>query len=117
MFERTWQIKRVYGKVLKGSKLTTNVTGFLEVGGGIAIIISIQIVIMIVWTVTDPFLSELVTTDIYTFEGIYACSSKYGGGWLTVEAIYFGILLVTNVKKFAKFFSCGQFMYYMKLGV
>jgi hypothetical protein len=32
MFERTWQIRRVYGKVVKGNQLTITVTNFFEVG-------------------------------------------------------------------------------------
>jgi hypothetical protein len=32
MFERTWQIRRVYGKVVKGNQLTATVTNFFEVG-------------------------------------------------------------------------------------
>ena len=68
MFERTWQIRRVYGKVINGGKLTTKVTGFLEIGGGITLLTSIQLAILIAWTVVDPYKSELVITDPITFQ-------------------------------------------------
>ena len=32
MFERTWQIRRVYGKVIKSGQLTSQVTNFFEIG-------------------------------------------------------------------------------------
>ena len=66
MFERTWQLRRVYGKVVNGGKLTTKVTGLLEIGGGIVLLTSIQLVILIVWTVVDPYKSQLVETDAIT---------------------------------------------------
>ena len=97
MFERTWQIKRVYGKVVKGTKLTVNVTSFLEVGGGISIIIALQLIIMITWTIVDPFHSDLLLNGVYTFTGEYACTSNHTDAWLAVEAIFFGVLLVTNL--------------------
>lgn len=34
MFERTWQIHRVYGKVVKENHLVINISSFLEIGGG-----------------------------------------------------------------------------------
>ena len=63
MFERTWQIRRVYGKVVNGGKLTSKVTGFLEIGGGIVFLTSIQFIILIVWTVVDPYKSVIINTD------------------------------------------------------
>jgi hypothetical protein len=97
MFERTWQIKRVYGKVLKGKNLATTVNGFFEVGGGIVIILSIQLIIMIVWTVVDPFHAAIVYQPggKIAFEGTYTCVSDHANVWLLIEAIYFAVLLVT----------------------
>ena len=76
MFERTWQIRRVYGKVIHGGKLTTKVTGFLEIGGGITILTSIQLAILIAWTVVDPYKSVLVNTDPITFHVIIQKKSQ-----------------------------------------
>ena len=99
MFERTWQIKRVYGKVMKGTNLAATVTGFMEIGGGISIIISIQLVIMIVWTVVDPLKSSirLIDDKSFTFEGSYECISTNPGVWLLLEALYFAILLFNAI--------------------
>ena len=117
MFERTWQIKRVHGKVVKGNKLTTHVTGFLEVGGGMAIILAVQLIIMIVWTVTDPYNSDLDLTGDFTFEGLHDCASQHGNTWLTIEATYFGVLLVTFKNRIIILISrYGRFMSYTRLG-
>ena len=46
MFERTFRIHRVYGRVYKQNKLTGNIASILEVGGGVGIIVVSQIIIM-----------------------------------------------------------------------
>ena len=99
MIERTWQIRRVYGKVVKNNQLTSTVTGFLEVGGGIGAVLSIQIIIMIVWTVVDPFTSISILGRT-PFEATYECASTHTNLWLSLETVYFGILLVTFETQF-----------------
>jgi hypothetical protein len=55
---------------------------------------AIQIIIMVVWTTTDPFKSVLdLRAD---FEGNYGCTSSHNATWLALEATYFGVLLVTS---------------------
>lgn len=46
MFERTFRIHRVYGRVFKQNKLTGNITSILEVGGGVAVILVTQIILL-----------------------------------------------------------------------
>ena len=93
MFERTWQIRRVYGKVVKGNQLTATVTSFVEVGGGIGLVIALQIIIMVIWISVDPYSSVTVNTTS-PFDATYACASNYPNVWLSIEVVYFGTLLV-----------------------
>ena len=68
MFERTWQLRRIYGKVVNDGKLTTKVTGIFEIGGGIAILTAIQFIILLIWQFVDPFKSKLIQTHVIEFQ-------------------------------------------------
>jgi hypothetical protein len=46
MFERTFRIHRVFGRVYKQNKLTGNISSILEVGGGVGIIFVAQIILL-----------------------------------------------------------------------
>ena len=96
MFERTWQIRRVYGKVVKNNQLKATVSGFVEVGGGIGIVIILQVVILAIWTAVDPFTSVDVLGHT-PFDATYECASKNPNIWLSLETVYFGILLVNLI--------------------
>lgn len=69
IFERTFHIFRVYGRVYKSSKLVNaNLTKLWEIVGGISIIVGTQLAILIAWTVTDPYKSVQVTTSEIDFQ-------------------------------------------------
>ena len=102
MFERTWRIQRVYRLVEQGNQLSGKLISMLEIGGGVAAIVAIQLVILIVWTTVDPY--QDVEEMVDAFEIRYVCQSKYSGLWLALEACYFGLLLVSeNVQLDANF--------------
>ena len=58
---------------------------------------AIQFVIMIVWTVVDPYSSVVIHTS--DFAGVNACQSNHATLWLSLQSVYFGVLLVLNKKK------------------
>lgn len=96
MFERTFQIKRVYGKVFKNNQLTATVAGLFEMGGTVGVVIILQVVLMIIWTCVDPYYSVYVAQQT-PFDVTYACRSSNVNVWLSLESIYFGILLIWTI--------------------
>uniref|UniRef100_A0A6B2L020 G-protein coupled receptors family 3 profile domain-containing protein n=1 Tax=Arcella intermedia TaxID=1963864 RepID=A0A6B2L020_9EUKA len=54
----------------------------------------IQIVLLVVWTVVDPYISVVQVTNQVDYVGSYACDSTYLSTWLIIECIFFLILLI-----------------------
>ncbi len=49
----------------------------------------------VIWSALDPFISKPTTTTS-EFDIKWQCLSKYGDTWIVIEAVYFGVLLVTQ---------------------
>jgi len=94
VFERTFQIHRVYEHVFKKGKLVIVLVSMFKIGGGVAIIFGIQLVILITWTIIDPYNSTSLTVNSSQFQQVWTCHSNFTQIWMGLEVAFFGVLLM-----------------------
>jgi phosphate transport system substrate-binding protein len=97
MFSRTWLYLRIYNVVHRLRKFNYKVRYTLESLAGMAATVTLQLVIMIVWQVMDPYNSSIVITDDINIYGKYQCQSSMIQTWVIVELVFTGAILIWGV--------------------
>jgi hypothetical protein len=78
-------------------KLRVKIMSWMEIGGGIGFIVAVQLVILIIWTVHDPFTSHRREIDPINLRADYVCNSNNNGIWFGIEAGVLSLLLLWGI--------------------
>jgi len=94
LFLRSWQLYRLYTKMVIDNNWSFQVMNLLEMGGAVAFVIILQAILLIIWTLWDPWTPEKVFSDNINNIFEWRCNCEFGYVWFGIEFIFFGCLCV-----------------------
>jgi len=97
LFCRLVGIHYIYIKVYQKKSLKTTFLSPLVVAIAALFLFCIQLILLIIWAAVDLWRSQLTQTDTLNLISEYECSSDNIAVWLSLEAVYFAILLMYGV--------------------
>src|SRR5690348_8633591 len=84
MFAKTWQIRKLYREIFQKQKLSIEIIGLIEVMTTIGVVLTIQIIILIIWSSVSPVHAVRVIFDPINLSAQWECQCDNPSTWIIV---------------------------------
>jgi len=112
MFSRTWQLREIYLLQKKNfeeiRRNTTVRSSLIKLSVTLTIVVAINLIILIIWAVTDPYRASFNIVDPLLLTGRWSCVSTNLSTWLELQCAFllctiaFGVYVIYYTWSFQK---------------
>ncbi|PJF33549.1 MAG: hypothetical protein CUN57_01870, partial [Phototrophicales bacterium] len=94
MFGRSSVMFNIFSTFKQKHNLSGKVNSLLITGVAVLIVLIVQIIILTVWTVVDPYKMDLESKYAFSLKKVYGCTMNTPYIWSVIELVFVGGLLV-----------------------
>jgi len=100
MFSRTWQLRAIYYIQKKDFAALKNISttgAMVKALVSVGATIIVDFILLLSWTIADPYTAQLQILDDDRLLGKWACTSNHIAVWVSLQAVFLGIILLWGV--------------------